>query len=89
MIFLQTLGIDAYVNFARRELKIEEYNVMFVKRCLHLHCAGLDETECLRLEESDETWLCLDCNEKDDLKKKISTVPFKLRSIFEGQKWHI
>lgn len=36
---------------------------------LHPDCVGLDETEYLRLGESDETWLCPDCNKKDDLKK--------------------
>ena len=36
---------------------------------LHPDCIGRDEAEYIRLGESDETWLCLDCNEKDDLKK--------------------
>ena len=36
---------------------------------LHPDCVFLGETEYLRLGESDEIWLCPDCNEKDDLKK--------------------
>ena len=40
---------------------------------LHLYCVGLDETEYLRLGESDQTWLCPDCNENDDLKKDFNS----------------
>lgn len=36
---------------------------------LHPDCVGLAETEYLRLGESDETWLCPDCNKKYDLEK--------------------
>ena len=46
---------------------------------LHPDCIGLDETEYIRLGESDETWLCSDCNEKDDLKKDFySTLQAKI-----------
>ena len=68
MIFLQTQP-RCLCKLCKKGVEDRGIQCDACNKWLHPDSVSLDETEYLRLGESDETWLCLDCNKKDDLKK--------------------